>query len=129
MQPSQSGTLCGECLPGLSVQLGGNQCADCSSISSIYITLVFLIAGILLVFLILVLNLTVSIGTINGVLFYANVVQLNSSEFGLQGGSVPIVDQFISWINLDLGIRTCFINGLDDYGRYGFSSCFHCISG
>ena len=54
----------------------------------------------------------ISVGTINGLLFYANMVKLNEAFF-FPNGSVPVVSQFISWLNLDLGIEVCLFNGLD----------------
>ena len=60
------------------------------------------------------LNLSVSVGTINGLLFYANMVKLNEAFF-FPYGSIPVVSQFISWLNLDLGIEVCLFDGLDGY--------------
>ena len=58
-----AGVLCGGCKPGLSLALGTSQCLQCSNI---YLLLIipFLLAGIVLVFLLLKCNLTVSVGTI-----------------------------------------------------------------
>ena len=53
-------------------------------------------------------NLTV--GTINGTAMLK--AKLNVSFFQ---GSVPVVSQFISWLNLDLGIEVCLFDGLDGY--------------
>ena len=39
--------------------------------------LVFLVAGVVLVAVLMILNLTVSIGTVNGLLFYVHMVKLN----------------------------------------------------
>ena len=60
------------------------------------------------------LNLSVSVGTINGLLFYANIMKLNEGFF-FPNGNVPFVSQFISWLNLDLGIEVCLFDGLDGY--------------
>ena len=84
-QHDRSGTLCGQCQPGLSVQLGSNRCAKCSSIPAIYIVPIFLVSGIMLVVLLFPLNLTVTVGSINGIIFYVNIVQLNSSVFFSEG--------------------------------------------
>ena len=75
----------------------------------------FAFAGIVLVAVLMFLNMSVSVGTINGLLFYANImVKLNEASF-FQNGSVPAVSQFISWLNLDLGIEVCLFDGLDGY--------------
>ena len=66
-------------------------------------------------FFIKILNLTVSQGTINGLIFYANIVAANRSILfpANYGKLLSFLRVFISWLNLDLGIETCFIKGLD----------------
>ena len=70
--------------------------------------------------LLLKCNLTVSTGTINGLIFYANIVQVNINIFFPPGSiSVPgyILSIFIAWINLDLGIEVCFTESLSTFAR------------
>ena len=68
-----------------------------------------LVAGLVL------LNLTVSIGTINGIIFYANIVRANTATFFPDKTANTFLSWFIAWLNLDIGIETCFYNGLDGY--------------
>ena len=42
------------------------------------------------------------------------MVKLNEVFF-FPNGSVPVLSQFISWLNLDLGIEVCLFDGLDGY--------------
>ena len=112
---NRTGILCGQCLPGLSLMLGSNHCAPCSNIY-LLLLVTFVLAGILLVALLMALNLTVSAGTVNGLLFYANIVKLNEAFF-FPRGRPPMIGQFISWLNLDLGIEVCFFDGLDGYWK------------
>ena len=111
--PNRTGILCGQCQSHLSIMLGSNCCGSCSN-WYLFLLPVFAIAGILLVAVLMFLNFSVSVGTINGLLFYANLVKLNDAFF-FSNGSVPVVSQFISWLNLDLGIEVCLFNGLDGY--------------
>ena len=75
--------------------------------------------------LLIICNLTVSIGTINGHIFYANIVWVNHTNFfkipNIFGVRVFLFQQvlavFIALLNLDLGIETCFVNGMDAYIR------------
>ena len=113
---NRSGTLCGECLQGLSLMLGSNRCTSCDNKYISFIVL-FIFAGIALVAFLLVCNLTVSVGSINGLLFYANIIKLNEVVYFSNGVKVPVLSQFIAWLNLDLGIETCFFNGLDGYWK------------
>ena len=112
---NRSGILCGRCRPGLSLMLGSNKCSQCSN-DWLALVPVFAISGVILVVILIALNLTVSVGSINGLLFYANIVKLNESVF-FPRGNIPIISQFIAWLNLDWGIETCFYNGLDGYWK------------
>ena len=111
----REGILCGQCQPGLSLLLGSNRCASCSNVY-LLLVLVFAVAGIVLVGVIMALNLTVSVGAVNGLLLYANMVKLNESVF-FPNGRPPVVSQFISWLNLDFGIELCLFDGLDGYWK------------
>ena len=110
---NRTGILCGQCQSHLSIMLGSNRCGDCSN-WYLFLLPVVAIAGIVLVAVLMFFNLSVSVGTINGLLFYANLVKLNDAFF-FSNGSVPVVSQFISWLNLDLGIEVCLFDGLDGY--------------
>ena len=110
---NRSGVLCGQCAPGLSVLLGSNACGVCSN-DFLALLIPFALAGLLLTTIITLLNLTVSVGAINGLIFYANVVKLAEAVF-FPNGPIPVLSQFISWLNLDLGIEVCFYQGMDSY--------------
>ena len=107
---NRSGILCRQCAEGLSLMLGSIKCGQCSN-NYIALIIPFALAGIGLVAFVIALNLTVSVGTINGLIFYTNVVKIYEPIF-FPEGPINFLSQFISWINLDLGIETCFINGM-----------------
>ena len=109
--------LCGSCRPGLSLSLGSSYCLLCPSYWPallIVITIAAILAGISLVALLLVLNMTVAVGTLNGLIFYANVVYANKSIL-LPFQQTNFLTVFISWLNLELGIDTCYFPGMDTY--------------
>ena len=113
----RSSLLCGSCQPGLSLSLGSSRCLSCPRkwpVLLIAITLAALLAGIALVALLLVLNMTVAIGTLNGLIFYTNIVYANKSIL-LPFKTTNFVTVFISWLNLELGIDTCYFPGMDTY--------------
>ena len=72
--------LCGRCGKNLSLALGSSRCLQCSN-SHLVLLAAFAFAGIVLVLLLFVLRLTVAAGTINGLIFYANIITVNSSIF------------------------------------------------
>ena len=112
---NRGGILCGGCNAGLSVALGSEQCLKCSNE---YITLIlpFALAGVVVVLIIKMFDLTVCHGAINGIIFYANVISANRNLFYSQTNMNPLT-LFIAWFNLDLGIETCFYDGLTAYAR------------
>ena len=112
---NRSGILCGGCQPGLSLMLGGVQCGVCSN-KNIALIIPFLLAGVVLVFFLKISNLTASQGFINSLVFYASIVKANEHIFLPQANTNPLT-LFISWLNLDLGVQTCFFNGLSAYTK------------
>ena len=69
-----------------------------------------------LIALLLALHMTVAAGTLNGLILYANIVNVHRDIFfppGQPGFRINPLSVFISWLNLDFGIPTCFYDGLD----------------
>ena len=124
---NRSGVLCGRCQAGCSLELGGNRCITCNN-SRLALLIVFAVFGILLVVLIKILDLTVTSGTINGLIFYANVVWSNNATlFSLkdkQSAGYYIITLPIAWMNLDFGIETCFSENLDQLTKTGLQFVF-----
>ena len=119
---NRTGILCGECLDGLSLVLGSSKCLHCSNFY-LFLVIVFALAGLMLVTFLIVCNLTVSEGMINGLVFYANVVHINRSIYFPSTETNPLA-VFIAWLNLDLGIETCFYNGMDGYTKVWLQFAF-----
>ena len=119
---NRSGLLCGQCAEGLSLMLGSNQCGQCTN-NYLALIIPFALVGIALVAFLIALNLTVSVGTINGLIFYANVVKLYEPTFfpndqpSILTSILKVYKYVISWLNLDLGIETCLYNGMDTYSK------------
>ena len=109
------GILCGGCQPGLSLALGSDRCLPCSN-AYLSLLLPFALAGVFLVFLIKVLDFTISQGTLNTLVFYVNVVKANQYIYFDQTNINPMT-LFIAWFNLDVGIEMCFFNGLTAYSK------------
>ena len=112
---NRGGILCGQCREGFSLLLGSNECGDCPSYWHLLLLFVFILAGMILVVVLIVLNLTVSMTTINGLVFFANIVHINEAIVFSQIERIPVLFQFISWINLDFGFQICFYKEMDAY--------------
>ena len=118
-QYQRSGVLCGSCREGLSMILGSSECRNCSNVYLISIT-IFTVMGVALVASLTQLNMTVSVGTLNGLILFANILQANRATFLLPNTShttslITFLSTFIAWLNLDLGILMCFFDGLTTY--------------
>ena len=114
---NRSGILCGACQENFSQVLGTSRCKKCSNTYLIAVIPSIILAGFLLVWFLMVFNLTISAGTINGLIFYANIIRISRNVFFPPEISSSFLSVFIAWLNLDLGIETCFYNGLDAYAK------------
>ena len=113
----RSGVLCGACKVNYSQVFGTVRCKVCSQVMLPVIILASIIAGLVLVGILMVLNLTVSSGNINGIIFYANVIRISQTVFFPIESGNTFLTTFIAWLNLDLGIEVCFYDGLDAYAK------------
>ena len=113
-EPHRTGLLCGKCKAGYSLTLGNDKCAECSN-THLLLLLPLAVAGLLLVAVLFALNLTVTEGSINGLIFYANVIDMNHAV--LFSEEISYLYTFLAWLNLDLGISTCLFNGMDGFAE------------
>ena len=116
---NRSSLLCGSCHPDLNLSLGSSRCLSCPSYWPallITITIAALLAGIALVALLLVLNMTVAVGTLNGLIFNANILYANRSIL-LPFQETNFITVLVSWLNLELGIDTCYFPGMDTFTK------------
>ena len=114
---NRAGILCGMCESNLSQVLGTSNCKRCSSAWIALILPLTALAGIALVLGLMLLNITVSAGTINGLIFYANVVRANQAIFFPHHASNSFLSVFIAWLNLDFGIELCFYHEFNAYAK------------
>ena len=113
-QPHRTGLLCGECEEGYSLTLRNGKCRKCFN-TYLLLILPLAVAGLLLVAILFALNLTITEGSINGLIFYANILGMNHNV--LISGETSHLYAFLAWLNLDLGISTCLYDGLDGYAE------------
>ena len=130
---SRQGVLCGQCQDRLSMTFGTSQCKDCSNY---YLLLIipFALMGVALVALLFLLNLAIANGSLNGLIFYANIIKINDKIFFPKQYSNTysiVFSTFIAWLNFDFGIETCFYNGMDSYAKtwlqFAFPIYIYCL--
>ena len=117
----RTGVLCGQCQEGLSKMFGTTDCGECINFY-LFTLLLYALAGILLVCLLFVLKLTVSSGTINGLVFYAQL--MGTTLTVVENSPTRMLTVLISLINLDLGFPICFYDGMDELGKMGLQFVF-----
>ena len=125
-----TGILCGACMPEYSRILGGTfECRkNCTNKNLPLILITFIASGFIVIIIIIALNLTITEGTLNGLLVYTNIIQTYFSEDLSGFGKICWV--FISWINLTLGIKSCFYKGMDAYQQIwsNFAQVFYYLT-
>ncbi len=123
---NRCGTLCGACATGYSLTLNTLECKDCSN-KTVSLIVLFAVAGMGLIALLLFLQMTVASGTLNGLILYANIVNVHRDVFfprEADSSDVKPLEVFISWLNLDFGIPLCFYDGLNAYQYYWLQYAF-----
>ena len=118
----RTGILCGHCHSNHSVIFGSSKCQVCTDMWLITLVM-FAVLGVLLVAALFFLNLTVTQGTLYGLIFYANIIQVNHSIFFSQSILNPM-KVIVSFVNLDLGLPLCFYDGMDDADKAGLQFVF-----
>jgi len=112
---NHTGVLCGACEDGCSLYLGSLKCKRCKNTYLSFVVL-FGFGGVSLVAILLSLHMTVASGTLNGLIFYANIINVHRDVFfPLEESELKVnpLTIFISWLNLDFGFSVCFYEGLD----------------
>ena len=128
---NRTGALCGRCIDGYSVVFGSTECRQCSNWW--LLTLIgYAIAGPLFIYLLYALKLTVTTGTINCIIFYAqmtnvgildllNLASYNTSKVNIVS---TIAASYLSLTNGNLGFSVCFYNGLTETIKVGLCLLF-----
>ena len=115
----RTGILCGSCTANYSISLGSKRCIRCHEIWYLELAGIIvgsLVAGLGLAISIMLINFTVSVGTINGFIFYVNILDIYDSVF-LPFNGTAFPELLIEWLNLNPGFDVCFIKGMDIYLR------------
>ena len=119
---NRAGRLCGGCKDGYSLAIGSSHCIHCPNNNGLALLIFFAAAGLLLVFFVNVLDITLTQGLLDGLIFYAHIVWTYQSVL-FPGGyrdtnaGLLFLKTFIAWLNLDFGIETCFTKGLTAYWK------------
>ena len=125
---NRSGILCGQCRSGYSIGMGPLRCIDCSHHSmakTVGLSIAFLMAGLLMVIFLLLVDFTLTQGTMSELLFYANtffiykaaLLPADTIESSTFASYKRVLEMFMNIVNLIYWHDFCFYNGLDLVGR------------
>jgi len=121
---NHAGRGCGGCLDNYSRVFGSDNCKRCSSIWLVTI-LLYAVLGITLVIFLFMLKFTVTLGAINGLIFFCNVMSINEELFfNVNISRFTFLRIFISTVNLDLGFEICFYDGMSQIAKTGLQFVF-----
>ena len=127
---NREGPLCGKCKDGLSVVFGSQKCMHCSN-KWIWTVLVQVALGPIVIYLLYALRLTLTTGTLNGIIFYAQAMNggltdlllLHSDNIVLTVAG-NFVNGFLSLLNLNLGFPLCLYDGMTELWKTGLHLVF-----
>ena len=130
---SRTGDLCGKCSSNYSVVFGSTVCQLCHNKLWLVTSIIYILAGPLIVFLLYTLKLTLATGTLNGIIFFAQVANARIAGYlkipcsdcnSVSYDFIRFSSAFTSWLNLNLGFPVCFFNGMTEMHKAGLSLFF-----
>ena len=129
---NREGILCSKCstVNGInySVVFGSTECRQCSN-WWLWTLVLYAVVGPLLIYLLFVLRLTLTNGTFNGIIFYAQAANVGILDMlSVYNGKVEVVRKIsivlLSVLNLGLGFPLCFYNGMTELWKAGLGLLF-----
>ena len=123
---NREGILCGKCKDGLSVVFGSHKCMHCSN-QWLWTILIQVVLGPLVVYLLYALKLTLTTGTLNGIIFYVEAAYgglIDLLSVHSDGSAAVLAYGFLSGLNLKQGFPSCFYDGMNDLWKVGLSLVF-----
>ena len=120
---NRGGLLCGMCKENYSIGFATNRCLKCTNNFGLWWIPFFAVAGIVIILGITFLRITIADGYLNGILLYCNIVALYETTLL---SDTPLSQYFvaISFLNLNLGIESCFFQGMGQLTRVGLQFIF-----
>ena len=117
---NREGLLCSQCPPGYSVVFGSYECKQCSN-WWLFTLIIYAVIGPLLIYLLYVLKLTLTTGSLNGIIFCIQVLGFIDP---------PSVDKkamnilLNGWTNYDLSFSLCLYDGMTELWKQGLFTMY-----
>lgn len=105
---NRGGVACGSCIEGYSTVLGSSRCLKCSN-AYLFLLIAFAAYGVILIVGMIYLQLTISEGFLNGLLFFSNILTVYG-PYLLNEIRLPFL--IFYWLSLKVGFETCLFDGM-----------------
>lgn len=127
---TRDGLFCSLCkVKNFSVVFGSNQCFECTNYW-LFSIIGYLVAGVLLIYLLFRLKFTLTHGTVTSVTFYMHVsnnylLPILSTGMTSENGALRISSHFTyTCVSIGLGFPLCFYNGMSESAKFAFLFAF-----
>ena len=125
--PSRTALFCSQCADNKSVVFGSDACYECSNYW-LFTIIGYALAGILLIYILFKLQLTLTHGTINSLIFFSQLANTGPISILKMASDKAYFSQFslifLSTLNLNLGYKLCFYNGMTEVVKSGLLFVF-----
>ena len=117
---NREGLLCSQCPPGYSVVFGSYECKQCSN-WWLFTLIIYAVSGPLLIYLFYVLKLTLTTGSLNGIIFCVQLLGFIDPPSVDKKGMNILLN---GWTNYDLSFPLCLYNGMTELWKYGLITMY-----
>ena len=117
---NREGLLCSQCPHGYSVVFGSYECKQCSN-WWLFTIIIYAVIGPLLIYLLYALKLTLTTGSLNGIIFCVQLLGFIDPPSVDKKGMNIILN---GWTNYELSFPLCLYNGMTEVWRYGLVTVY-----
>uniref|UniRef100_A0A1X7TZK9 Uncharacterized protein n=1 Tax=Amphimedon queenslandica TaxID=400682 RepID=A0A1X7TZK9_AMPQE len=117
---NREGLLCSQCPPGYSVVFGSYECKQCSN-WWLFILIIYAVIGPLLIYLLYILKLTLTTGSLNGIIFCVQLLGFIDPPSVDKKGMNILLN---GWTDYDLSFPLCLYSEMTELWRYGLYTVY-----
>ncbi len=115
--------MCSECTEGYSVVFGSDECHTCSN-WWLLTSLLYIAMGPIVIFVIYCLRLTLTMGTLNGIILFGQVSNIGLKQTVILTKNHEFLSSSISFLQLSACFPLCFFKGMDEAWKAGLGILF-----
>uniref|UniRef100_A0A1X7TZX7 Uncharacterized protein n=1 Tax=Amphimedon queenslandica TaxID=400682 RepID=A0A1X7TZX7_AMPQE len=117
---NREGLLCSQCPPGYSVVFGSYECKQCSN-WWLFTLIIYAVIGPLLIYLFYILKLTLTTGTLNGIIFCAQLFSFIDLPSVDKKGADILLN---GWNQYQFDYSLCLYNGMTELWKQGLRTMY-----